>query len=126
MAGTEQIWDLWAPGIGAQGAPFARGRMAASDVVLVHAAPETLDVDVRNDDGALLARGRGLQRTADTPMCRLRVSEGTLTRQDLWPSAEDVGRPVVLMGGEIGILQAWWNAGGEQEWRWSVEFYNHR
>jgi hypothetical protein len=33
---------------------------------------------------------------------------------------------VVLPGGEVGILLAWWNAEDGSEWRWQVEFYNQR
>ena len=42
-------------------------RLAAA-ALLVHAAPDTLDVDVWTDDGDLLARARGLTRTAERPM----------------------------------------------------------
>ncbi|MDF3015315.1 MAG: hypothetical protein K0R44_540 [Thermomicrobiales bacterium] len=66
-----QIWDLWYPDAAAQGMPFARGRLAATDVLLVHAAPDTLDVVVRSDDGEVLAQGKGLARTAERPMARL-------------------------------------------------------
>jgi hypothetical protein len=44
-----QVWDLWYPNAAATGLPFARGRLDATDVLLVHAAPETLDVWVRSD-----------------------------------------------------------------------------
>ena len=54
----------------------------------------------------------------------LRQAQGT--REDLWPAAEDIGRPVMLPGGEVGILRAWWNAKDGGEWRWQVEFYNRR
>lgn len=124
--GSPQVWDLWYPNAAAQGLPFARGRLDATDVLLVHAAPETLDVAVRNDDGLLLARGSGLARTAERPMARLTVADGQITREDLWPVAEDLGRPVILPGGEVGILLQWWNAADGSEWRWQVEFYNHR
>ena len=39
-----QVWDLWYPQAAAQGLSFARGRLAATDVLLVHAAPPLLDV----------------------------------------------------------------------------------
>lgn len=45
--------------------------------------------------------------------------------EDGWPTDADLGRLVILPGGEAGILQAWWNADDRSEWRWSVEFYNH-
>ncbi len=57
MQGNHQIWDLWYPDAAAQGLPFARGGSAATDVLLVHAAPATLDVAVRGDDGEVLAQG---------------------------------------------------------------------
>jgi hypothetical protein len=121
-----QIWDLWYPGAAAQGLSFARGRLDATDVLLVHAAPDVLDIDVRGDDGRLLARGRGLARTADCPMARLTVRDGQIARADLWPTEDDLGRPVILPAGEVGILQEWWNAEDGSAWRWQVEFSNHR
>ena len=35
------------------------------------------------------------------------------------------GALVILPGGEVGTLVAWWNAADGSEWRWRVEFYNH-
>lgn len=122
----QHIWDLWYPNAAAQGLPFARGRLDVTDRLLVHAAPETLDVAVRNDDGHLLARGTELARTAERPMARLTLEDGRVVREDLWPVTDDIGRPVILPGGEVGILLAWWNAEDGSEWRWQVEFYNHR
>ena len=124
--GDHQIWDLWYPDAAAQGLPFARGRLAATDVLLVHAAPETLDVVVRDDEGQVLAQGSRLVRTAERPMARLTVRDARIARQDLWPDEGDIGRPVILPGGEVGILLSWWNAEDGSEWRWRVEFYNHR
>ena len=126
MQGDLQIWDLWYPDAAAQGLPFARGRLAATDVLLVHAAPEALDVVVRDDEGQVLAQGSGLVRTAERPMARLTVGDGQIVRQDLWPDEGDIGTPVILPGGEVGILLSWWNAEDGSEWRWRVEFYNHR
>ena len=121
-----EIWDLWYPNAAAQGLPFARGRLDATDVLLVHAAPDTLDVEVRTDDGILLARSRNLRRTADRPLARLSRAGDRVERLDLWPEEIDLGRPVILPGGEVGILKSWWNAEDGSEWRWRVEFYNHR
>jgi hypothetical protein len=122
-----QIWDLWMPDAAAQGLPFARGRLDATDILLVHAAPEKLDVEVRSDAGVLLAQGKNLSRTADTPMARLCVVEGNkVIREDIWPTEADYGSLVIVAGGEVGRLVLWWNDPGHQEWRWSLEFYNHR
>ncbi|GAC1394929.1 MAG: hypothetical protein NVSMB65_13440 [Chloroflexota bacterium] len=127
MAETAQeIWDLWIPDVAAQGISFARGRLDAAQTVLVHAAPAALTVEVHSDAGAPIARGQDLQRTQDTPIARLRRQGNTISREDIWPTAADYGLPVLLAGGEVGILQAWWNDPDQQEWRWSIELYNHR
>jgi hypothetical protein len=126
IRGDHQVWDLWYPDAAAQGLPFARGRLDSTDVLLVHAAPARLDVEVRDDDGQVLAQGAGLARTAERPMARLSVRDGQVARDDLWPTGDDLGRPVILPGGEVGILLGWWNAEDGSEWRWQVEFYNHR
>lgn len=125
MVGRE-IWDLWYPDAAAQGLPFARGRLDSTDILLVHAPPDSLRVEVRNDAGELLASGDQLARSAERPMARLRRAGSRIVREDLWPAPEDIGRPVILPGGEVGILRSWWNAPDGQEWRWQVEFYNHR
>jgi hypothetical protein len=59
-------------------------------------------------------------------MARLTIGDGQITREDLWPENDDIGRPVILPGGEVGILLGWSNADDGSEWRWQVEFYNHR
>lgn len=122
----QHIWDLWIPDAAAQGISFARGRLDETEVLIVHAAPEKLTVAVYDDDGALQAQGKDLPRTANTPMARLKRQGTEVTREDIWPTENDHGVPVILAGGEVGILQQWWNDAQEQEWRWSVEFYNHR
>lgn len=122
----QQVWDLWYPDAAAQGLPFARGRLDETDVLLVHAAPDRLDAAVRADDGRLLAEGKGLARTADRPMARLTLRGDRIEREDLWPEEADLGRLVILPGGEVGVLLHWWNAEDGSEWRWRVEFYNHR
>jgi hypothetical protein len=83
-------------------------------------------VAVRGDDGAVLAQGNGLARTAEQPMARLTIRDGRIGREDLWPTDDDLGRPVILPGGEVGVLLGWWNAENGSAWRWQVEFYNHR
>ncbi|MHB8577827.1 MAG: DUF7712 family protein [Dehalococcoidia bacterium] len=122
----QEIWDLWFPNAAAQGLSFARGRLDSTVVLWVHAAPATLRVEVRADGGEVLAAGDRLARTADRPMTRLCRDGECITREDRWPEAQDLGLPVILPGGEVGILTSWWHAVDEQEWRWQVEFYNHR
>jgi hypothetical protein len=121
-----EIWDLWIADVGPIGISFARGRLNPTEVLLAHAAPQQLNIEVRSDDGEVLARGHDLLRTANTPITRLRRQGNEITREDIWPSEADYGLPVMLPGGEVGILQQWWNAPDHQEWRWRVELYNHR
>ncbi len=121
-----QIWDLWYPQAAATGVPFARGRLDATNVLLVHAAPPMLTVEGRDDHGKRLVYAKDLPQTADRPMSRLTVQGERILREDLWPTPEDIGRMVILPGGEVGQLLKWWNAEDGGEWRWQVEFYNHR
>lgn len=121
-----QIWDLWYPQAGATGLPFARGRLDETNMLWVHAAPPVLTVEVRSRDGRRLAYARDLAQTADRPMARLTVQGESIEREDLWPAQSEIGQLVILPGGEVGKLVRWWNAEDGSEWRWQVEFYNHR
>jgi hypothetical protein len=125
-AKEQQIWDLWIADVGATGISFARGRLDPTDVLFVHAAPQKLNVEVRNSEGMVIARGENLSRTADTPMARLRRQGDKVTREDIWPTGADSATCVIVAGGEVGTLQKWWNDSEQQQWRWSLEFYNHR
>jgi hypothetical protein len=123
------MWDLWYPAVGATGLSFARslvdGRVAGNRL-LVHAAPPVLDVTVRQADGGqLIDEGYGLGRGAPGPMSYLVREAGAVTLEDGWPGEDDLGRLVILPGGEAGILTDWWHAEDHSEWRWRVEFSNH-
>jgi hypothetical protein len=123
-----EVWDLWFPDAGATGISFARSQVdseAAGNRLLVHAAPSRLDVTVRGEDGGVLARGEKLERHEKGPMSFLVRQDQEITLQDGWPTEQDLGRVVILPGGEAGTLQKWWNAENKREWRWEVEFYNH-
>ncbi|MGE5139266.1 MAG: hypothetical protein ACM3JD_07390 [Rudaea sp.] len=123
-----EVWDLWYPDAASTGLSFARGRLDSTDVLFVHSAPEVLKVEVRNDQGEPLALGENLKLTLaeKSPMTKLTRAGSRIEREDLWPSESDLGKPVILPGGEVGILLKWQNAPDHSEWRWQVEFYNHR
>ena len=121
-----EIWDLWFSQAGATGISFARGRLQKTDILLVHAPPPMLTIEVRSESGQRLAFAQDLAQTANRPIARLTVQGEHITREDLWPAPTDIGRLVILPGGEVGKLLSWWNAEARSEWRWQVEFYNHR
>lgn len=50
-----ETWDVWYPESAATGLPFARGRMERANVIMIHAAPESLRIDVRDESGARVA-----------------------------------------------------------------------
>ena len=123
-----EIWDLWFPEAGAGGLTFARTRVDADDAgdcVLVHAAAPVLDVTVRDEDGLVVAQGDGLRRADSGPMCMLRRRGDTIELADTWPDDGDIGRLVILPGGESGVLKSWRHAEDKSGWRWQLEFYNH-
>ena len=126
MSEQIEIWDLWFPEAAAQGLLFGRGRLQATDVLLAHAAPANLRVAVVDDAGTLLARGTNLRRTAETPITQLNRRNGRIERVDIWPSEREIGLPVIMAGGEVGILTAWWNDPDRQMWRWSIELFNRK
>lgn len=121
-----QEWDLWYPKAGATGLPFARGRVDATDVLLVHAAPPVLAVTVRDAAGRVVAAGADLAATNETPIARLTRHGDRVEREDIWPGEADIGRVVLLAGGEAGVLKQWRHADDHSEWRWQIELYNHR
>lgn len=121
----DHIWEIRTPG-GMLGIEVARGVMAAAPVVLAHSLPEKVSVTVRGEDGTVVAEATDLEADGETPMARLCLADGKVTRRQVWPDGSDVGLPVILPGGEIGILCRWWNAADGSEWRWQVEFHNTR
>ncbi|MDQ2934816.1 MAG: hypothetical protein M3R49_07510 [Chloroflexota bacterium] len=122
-----QTWELWYPAAAATGLEFARGRIDPTNVLWVHAAPDRLAVTVRTGDDRVTARGEPLERQDRSyPMTRLTIAGDAVKREDRWPTDADLGTLVILPGGEVGVLTAWWNAGDGSAWRWSVEFSNRR
>lgn len=122
-----EIWELWFPGAAATGLSFARARIDRTDVVWVHAAPETLAVTVRTSGDRVVARGEWLERAGERyPFTHLAKQDGRLVREDRWPTEADLGAVVILPGGEAGRLTAFWRAEDGSEWRWRLELYNHR
>jgi hypothetical protein len=83
-----------------------------------------LEVVVRDEGGREIARGGG-ERGQEGPMSRLVVSGAEVRLEDGWPTQDDLGRLVLLPGGEAGVLRAWEHADDRTWWRWNLELYNH-
>jgi len=122
-----ETWDVWYPNAASRGLSFARGEMEHSEWCWLHSAPDSVRIEVRDELGHTIARADQLRREGpELPMTLVTRRGDTLVREDRWPTDADHGMPVLLPGGEIGILREWWNAPDGSAWRWSVEFKNHR
>jgi hypothetical protein len=94
--------------------------------VLIHAAPATMSLEIRTEAGdVVIARADLDRRDKYWPMTLVELTAGTLARSEVWPTEELHGLPVLLAGGEVGVLQRWEHAEDRSWWRWSVEFSNH-
>lgn len=117
-------WDLRNPDGGMLGLEFARGVAEATDCMLAHSLPDRVNVTVTDETGKVVAQGDEISADESRPMARLWVRGDRVERENVWPDDSDLGRPVILPGGEVGILRSWWNAEDGSEWRWQVEFSN--
>jgi hypothetical protein len=122
---TTHTWELRNPDGAMLGMEFARGVAEATDCMLAHSLPERVTVTVTDEDGTVVAKGEELAHEDSRPMARLWLRGDRVERENVWPDDSDHGRPVILPGGEVGILKHWENAADGSAWRWQVEFYNH-
>lgn len=93
--------------------------------VLIHAAPAHARIEVRSEDDRLVALGEVDREGEYSPMTLVEIDGDQVRREEVWPDESAVGLPVLLAGGEVGILQRWEHAEDRSWWRWSVEFSNH-
>ncbi|HEY7926054.1 MAG TPA: cupin domain-containing protein [Candidatus Dormibacteraeota bacterium] len=119
-------WNIRSRDGGMNGLEFSRSTTAGGcSRVLVHAAPALMSVEITDDDGHIIARA-DLDRGGDySPMTLLEVEGGSMRRTEVWPSDELEGVPVILAGGEAGVLLRWRHSDDRSWWRWSLELANH-
>jgi hypothetical protein len=119
-------WELRSRDGGMNGLEFALA-LTAGDFsrVLVHAAPAQLRLHVRTEDGTTIAQGEPDRDGDYSPITLLELADGGVRRSEIWPDENHLGLPVLLPGGEVGVLTAWEHAPDHSWWRWSVEFSNH-
>jgi hypothetical protein len=120
-------WNIRSGDGGMNGLEFARC-LTAGDLrrVLVHAAPGQAEIEVIADDGTLVARGDAKREAEYSPITEVTLSDGGVARREVWPDEGYLGLPVLLPGGEVGVLTAWRHAEDRSWWQWSVEFSNHK
>lgn len=108
------------------GLEFSRATTAGGFTrVLIHAAPAQAQVEIIDEEDRVVARGE-IERTSEySPMTLVEMDGDTLSRREVWPDEGYYGMPVILAGGEVGILQHWEHADDRRWWRWVVEFSNH-
>jgi hypothetical protein len=119
-------WNVRSNDGAMNGLEFARCTTAGGfDRVLIHAAPAKAWVEIIDRDDQVIARSVLDRSGGYTPMTLIELEGQTLRRTEVWPTDEMYGLPVLLAGGEVGILQHWQHAEDHSWWRWSVEFSNH-
>lgn len=119
-------WDLRSRDGGMNGLEFSRCTTAGGfSRALVHAAPAQLQLQVMADDGSMICRG-DLDREGDySPITLLELGDGEPRRSEVWPDESFYDLPVLIAGGEVGLLLKWEHADDHSWWRWAVEFSNH-
>lgn len=119
-------WSIRSRDGAMNGLEFARCTSAGGFTrVLIHAAPAVASVEVVAEDGSVIARGDVDRQGEYSPMTLVELQEGRVRRTEVWPDDTLHGLPVLLAGGEIGLLTAWHHADDRSWWRWSIEFSNH-
>lgn len=120
-------WSIRSGDGGMNGLEFCKA-LTAGDLarVLVHAAPAQAQIEVVADDGRRIASGRPERAGDYSPITELRLDGDSIHREEVWPTDEHIGLPVLLPGGEVGVLTEWRHAEDHSWWQWSVELSNHR
>ena len=108
------------------GLEFARCTTAGGfNRVLIHAPQSNARIAVIDRDDRVIARADLGRAGAYTPMTLIELDGRALRRTEVWPTEQIYGLPVLLAGGEVGILREWQHADDRSWWRWLVEFSNH-
>lgn len=120
-------WSLRSREGAMNGLEFARATTASGFTrALIHAAPAQLWIEVVDHQGILIARAEDLDRIGDyLPMTMLAIDGAVISRSEVWPDESHYGLPVLLAGGEVGLLRDWHHSEDHSWWKWSLELANH-
>ena len=114
-------WSIRSRDGGMNGLEFSRCTTAGGlRKVLVHAAPARASVEVVDDGDRVVVRGDADRDGEYSPMTLLELDGDTARRQEVWPDDELYGLPVILAGGEVGLLRAWEHSDDRSWWRSQV------
>ncbi len=93
-------WQLRSGDGGMNGLEFTRATTAGGfERVLVHAAPAQLQVEVRRDDDRIVVRGDAERTGEYSPITLLTINGDSVQREELCPTEEHYGLPVLIAGG---------------------------
>jgi hypothetical protein len=116
--GVHEGWQVQVSRDGERWRDFGTAWVFPNEDVFLHGASEF--VRVRPEDGEW---SEPMRRESDyRPMTLIRLRSGT--REDLFPSHQHYGMPVLLRGGEGGRLQSYETDG--DVWTWTVQFRGSR
>ena len=120
-------WSLRSRDGAMNGLEFSRATTASGFTrALIHAAPAQLSVEVEDSREIVVARANDLDRIGDyLPMTMLILNGAEISRSEVWPDDSMYGLPVLLAGGEVGLLREWHNSEDHSWWKWSLELANH-
>ena len=114
-------WNIRSNDGAMNGLEFARCTTAGGfSRALIHAAPSKAKIEIIDGDDQLVARA-DLERSGEySPMTLVEIDGRALRRSEVWPTEDFYGLPVLLAGGEVGILQSGSTpritAGGGGQW----------
>jgi hypothetical protein len=101
---------------------FGKGWTAPGEPLLVHGAPRFLRFRRLQPEQSEWTAP--LERTGDQPIALLDLE--AISREEIWPTKEHEGLPVLLPGGEEGrLLRFEWSEEGDA-WTWALEFRGER
>lgn len=119
-------WSIRSSDGGMTGLEFTLATTAGGfSRVLVHAAPTHAQVEIRAENDEIVARGDVDREGEYSPMTLLEIHGDAVRRHEVWPDDSLYGVPVLVAGGEAGLLERWEHSEDHTWWRWSVEFSNH-
>jgi hypothetical protein len=118
---TEIAWAVETSKDGERWRFFGKGWTRPGEPLMLHGVPRFVRYRAVETETEWCTP---LERSGDQPMTLLRLDEGV--REDMWPSGEHLGLPVLLPGGEEGRLLRFERSDDGDRWTWALEFRGGR